>query len=130
MLVLCSIAMTTNPATRLFGPFPLTLERIDHNLQAASPGVFALGEERHGLFLIKHIGRSDGDLRSTLKAQAGGRYSLFKFRYALSALDAFGKECELYHSVVTLHDPIHPVPPPGTNAACSGCRQHSHAASA
>ena len=88
------------------------------------------GEERDGLFLIKHIGRSDGDLRSTLKAQVESRYSLFKFRYALSALDAFGKECELYHFVVTLHDPIHPVAPPGTNAACSRCRQHSRAASA
>src|SRR5690348_16129389 len=92
MLLLCAL-VTTNPATRLFGPFPLTLERIDHNLQAASPGVFALGEERGGLFVIQYIGRSDGDLRSTLKAHVGGRYRLFKFRYALSALDAFGKEC-------------------------------------
>ena len=122
--------MATNLATRLFGPFPLTLEHIDKYLQAASPGVFALGEERDELFLINYIGRSDGDLRSTLKAHVGGRYSLFKFRYALSALDAFGKECELYHSVVTLHDPVHPVPPPGTHAACGGCGQDSRAANA
>ena len=130
MLLLCALAMTTNPATRLFGPFPLTPERIDHNLQAASPGVFALGEERGGLFVIQYIGRSDGDLRSTLKAHAGGRYRLFKFRYALSALDAFGKECELYHFVITLHNPIHPAPPPGTDAACSRCRRDSIAANA
>lgn len=119
----------TLTTSRLFGPLPLTAERIDLHLQASSPGVYALGEERDDVFVIRQMGRCDHDLRSTLKRHVGGRFSLFKFRYALSPLDAFGKECELFHSVVTLDDPVHPKPPEGTYVNCTRC-QSSRAATA
>lgn len=116
--------MASLVAHRLYGPFRLSVDRIDRHVQTSSPGIFALAEKRDGSFLINRIGRSDEDLRSALKAHVGGRYSSFKVRYALSALDAFGKECELYHPLATLHDPIHP----GTRAECSR-RDRSRAAS-
>ncbi len=119
--------MTTS---RLYGPLPLTPERIDKHLQGSSPGVFALGEQRNGNFVIMKIGRSDHDLRLTLKSHVGGQHALFMFRYALTPLDAFGKECELYQSLATLDNPIHPSPPSGTHAVCSRCSQHSLAANA
>ena len=105
-------------------------DRIDKHVQGSSPGVFALGEQRDGNFVIKQIGRSDHDLRLALKSHVGGQHTLFKFRYALTSLDAFGKECELYHSLATLDNPIHPTPPPGTHAQCNRCRPDSRAASA
>lgn len=69
--------------------------------------------------MIHQVGKCDHDMRSTLRCHVRGRFGLFKFRYALSPLDAFGKECELFHSVVTLDDPVHPTPPDGTQAKCS-----------
>ena len=105
---------------RLYGPLPLTAERVDRHLQASSPGVYALGEERDGLFVIGRVGRSDCDLRSALIAQVGSRFTHFKFRYALSAEDAFRTECDLYHAV-SLNDPIHPIAPDGTCLQCTRC---------
>lgn len=105
---------------RLYGPLPLTVERVGRHLLESSPGVYALGKEQDGLFVIGEVGRSDHDLRSALTAQVGGRFSQFKFRYALSAEDAFRTECELYHTV-TLDHPIHPIAPAGTYLQCSAC---------
>jgi len=108
-------------APRLYGPLPLDPERIDDHLQANSPGVYALGFSVDGMFLIKQVGRSDEDLRSALKAHVGGPHSQFKFAYALSSRDAFEKQCQLFHALVILNDPIHPTAPAGTDLKCPGC---------
>jgi hypothetical protein len=114
---------------RLFGPFKLTVDRLDKHLQASSPGIFALGEERHGVFTIKQIGRSDDDLRLALKSHIRGPHKYFKFSYAMSPEDAFAKECELYHSLIALDQPTHPAPPNSKDLKCARCgyewRDHS-----
>lgn len=112
---------------RLYGPLPLTPDRIQKNVQSGSAGIFALGLTVDGTFLTKQIGRSDEDLRLALLPHVGGPYPHFKFAYAISARDAFEKECELFHSLVTLDVPIHPAPPEGTDLSCRGCRAASHA---
>ena len=81
---------------KLYGPFPLTDERIDDNV-VSSPGVYALGYTRGDEFVIAYLGRADNDLATELTTHVRGTYPLFKFAYALSAEDAFAKQCELYH---------------------------------
>ncbi len=108
---------------RLYGPLPLTEERIDRHLQANSPGVYALGHADAGTFVIRRVGRADEDLRSALKPHVGGSYKHFRFAYALSPRDAFEKECHLYHTLAGLDNPIHPTAPKDTDLKCPGCRR-------
>ncbi len=110
---------------RLFGPFLLTAERIDSHLQANSPGVYGLGEKHDGNFVFKSVGRSDQDVRAALKQHVAGPYSWFKFCYALSPRDALEKECELYHSLVTLDNPAHPAAPKNSGFRCPYCLAES-----
>lgn len=106
---------------KLYGPFPVTDERIDDNV-VSSPGVYALGYTRGDEFVIAYLGRADDDLKAELKRYQRGTYSLFKFAYALSAEDAFAKQCELYHQTVGLENDIHPNPPRGSQAMCPHCK--------
>lgn len=106
---------------RLYGPLPLSVDRIHTHVQANSPGVFALGLTVDETFLTKQIGRSDEDLQSALRPHVGGPYPQFKFSYAISARDAFERECELFHSLITLDVPIHPEPPKGMKLSCPSC---------
>ena len=106
---------------KLYGPFPLTVERIDDNV-VSSPGVYALGYMHGDEFVIAYLGRADEDLAVELTNHARGTYPLFKFAYALSAEDAFAKQCELYHETVGLENDIHPNPPRGTEAMCPRCK--------
>lgn len=106
---------------KLYGPFPLTDERIDDNV-VSSPGVYALGYTHEDEFVIAYLGRSDNDLATELTTHLRGTYPLFKFAYALSPEDAFAKQCELYHGTVGLENDIHPTPPPGSEAMCPRCK--------
>lgn len=114
---------------RLFGPLPLTVQRIETQLQASSAGVYALGVPVRGTFYIKRIGRADEDLRAALKLHLGGPHRYFKFTYALSARDAYEKECRLFHGLITLENPIHPLPPEDTDLVCFGCSRALRAGS-
>ena|SRR5581483_11683740 len=109
-------------STRLYGPFQLTRQAIDAHLQADSPGVFALGSTRNNLFIVSYIGRADADLKAGLKNHVPGPYPQFKFTYAVSARDAFLKECELYHEYVGLDNQQHPCPPNSTDSHCPRCK--------
>lgn len=107
---------------RLYGPFQLTERGIEAHLQAASPGVYALGHTRNNLFIVSYVGRADADLREGLKTHLPGPYQQFKFAYALSARDAFEKQCELYHEYIGLENKCHPCPPADTDLLCARCR--------
>jgi len=106
---------------RLYGPFQLTEKGIDANLQPKSPGVYALGTTRNNLFIARYVGRSDADLKVGLKNHVAGPYRQFKFTYALSAREAFEKQCELFHDYVGLDNKRHPSPPRGLNIECPRC---------
>ena len=105
---------------RLYGPFRLTSRGVETHVQP-SAGVYALGETRSGTFVTTQIGRSDNDLRSTLKAQVPGSSKLFKFAYAISPLEAFEKECELYHDLVESACQSHPKAPRKVKRLCRWC---------
>lgn len=108
---------------KLYGPFQLRAERIEDNVVANSPGVYALGHTRHGKFVIAYLGRADADLRANLKAHLSGPYHQFKFTYALSAVDAFDKQCELFHDLTGLENDAHPRPSAGLNdLVCPRCK--------
>lgn len=106
---------------RLYGPFQFTERSIDANLQSNSAGVYALGYNRSGHFVPAYVGRADTDLKSNLKDHLAGRYQQFKFAYALSARDAYEKECELYHALTDLENQQHPTPPRGLSLRCPRC---------
>ncbi|MBZ5578142.1 MAG: hypothetical protein LAP40_16390 [Acidobacteriia bacterium] len=107
---------------RLYGPFQFTEPGIDAHVQSNSPGVYTLGSIRNDRFLIGYVGRADVDLRTGLKTHLAGAYQQFKFAYALSAKDAFERQCELYHEYVGLDNQCHPCPPSGMNLLCPWCR--------
>lgn len=118
-----SIARGVTSVPKLYGPFQLKEERIDHNVVADSPGVYALGHTRHGKFVIAYLGRADTDLRADLKAHTSGPYHQFKFTYGLSAVDAFEKQCDLFHDLTGLENDTHPRPPAELNdLVCTHCK--------
>ena len=106
---------------RLYGPFQLTEQGIETHLQNDSPGVYALGNTRNNLFLVSYVGRAE-DLKERLRSHIPGPYHQFKFAYALSRVDAFVKQCGLYHDFVGLDNPRHPCPPAGIDLVCPVCR--------
>jgi len=109
-------------STGLLGPYRLTFDGIDTAVGRKSAGVFALGHENPaGAFVVRHIGRSDADLKSRLRDYIGSD-TMFKFRYFSTARMAFEKECELFHRFSPPGNRIHPDRPQGTSLACPYCR--------
>lgn len=107
---------------KLYGPFQLTEERINDNVVPDSAGIYALGYTRADTFVVAYLGRSDADLRIDLKAHVRGPHQEFKFAYALSAADAFGKQCALFHDLTGLENDAHPRPPRGLDdLVCPRC---------
>ncbi len=91
----------------LQGPFPLTAENVE--LYAPSThGVYVLGERiAGGEFEVLRVGRSD-NVQRTL-AQYLGHYRQFQCVGALSEIDAWDRECQLYHLHRPRHNSVHPV---------------------
>lgn len=109
-------------STGLFGPYRLTFDGIHEVVSRQSAGVYALGcNDRSGSFQVKHVGRSDDDLRAKL-CDCIGSDIMFKFRYFNSARLAFEKECELFHDFSPPGNRIHPGRPKGTTWQCPRCR--------
>jgi hypothetical protein len=91
----------------LQGPYFLTVE----DLEQASPsglGVYVLGDRLpSGNLEVLRVGRSP-DLKQSL-AEYIGRYQCFQYVVALSEVDAWDRECQLYHQHRPRHNPVHPV---------------------
>ncbi len=85
------------PQTGLKGPFSISKEIIDSAV-TPTPGVFVLGYlEIGGDFIPKYVGRSDDDIKQSLKDWVNSKYSKFKFECYDSAEVAYTKECRLHH---------------------------------
>jgi hypothetical protein len=107
--------------TGLLGPYRLTFEGINNAIRRKSAGVYALGaNDPQGNFQVKHVGRSDDDLRAELCERIGSAI-MFKYRLFPSARDAFNKECELFHDFSPPGSRIHPGRPKGTTWECPRC---------
>ena len=108
--------------TGLAGPYRLTFDAIDAFVRETAPGVFALGyADPAGRFCINYVGRSDGDIKASLRSFIGSD-SLFKYGYLPSSQAAFRKECELFHDVQPPRLLVHPGRPKGTTWECPRCR--------
>ena len=108
--------------TGLLGPYRLTFDGISTAVARRSAGVFALGhKDRDGNFQVKHVGRSDNDIRSKL-CECIGSDILFKFGFYGTAKAAFEKECELFHDFSPPGNRVHPGRNKATMWECPRCR--------
>lgn len=108
--------------TGLRGPYRLTFDGIHDAISKQSAGVFALGsKDPRGNFQVRHVGRSDADIRSKL-CDCIGSDAMFKFGFFSSAKAAFEKECELFHDFNPPSNRIHPGRAKGTDWECPRCR--------
>ena len=92
------------------GPIRLNNENIDKLIKGKSPGNYALGKINEIAFIVQYVGRSDVDLNARLKDWVG-KYSHFKWKYALSEKEAYAKECINYHDFgerLRLDNDVHP----------------------
>ncbi len=107
----------------MYGPLPLTPQAIEAYVDANSIGVYILAD---GSNQARYVGRSDENLRQRLKGWAG-RYSSFYFEYARLPMEAFLRECELFHKYGgdegALDNRAHPACPKGCGQACPRCRE-------
>ncbi len=91
----------------LQGPFPLTAE----NIEARAPsdyGVYVLGDYlANGSFEALRVERS-ADVKRSL-GQHLGQYRYFQSVIASSEIDAWDRECQLYHLHRPRHNSVHPV---------------------
>ncbi|CAN1724015.1 conserved protein of unknown function [Hyphomicrobium sp. 1Nfss2.1] len=112
--------------TGLLGPYRLSYDGINHAVARRTAGVFALGStDPGGNFRVKHVGRSDSDVRSRL-CECIGSDALFKVGFFASARAAFEKECELFHDFAPPSNRIHPSRPKGTTWECPRCKIYHH----
>ncbi len=108
----------------LRGPFPLTHQGINDNVNKTFPGTYTLGKIKIPTYYIARVGRSDDDVNRRLHDYIGD-YEQFKFEYYPSPKAAFDKECLLYHDFKPPDNKIHPDRPSGTNWKCPVC-DHFH----
>ena len=97
------------------GPLHLAAREVERRVPAGVPGAFALGHARpqEGAVFISFVGRSDTDLRATLLAHVGSRYTACFYLPLASAPAAYDEECRLWHEMggEDLDSAGHPVPP-------------------
>ena len=108
------------PNTGLSGPYPLDWHNVDEHV-AAAIGAYALGYvNEQNAFVVRYVGRSDGNLNVTLRRRVGS-YKSFKFRHFDTRNEAFERECRMFHDfggVGSLDNDVHPARPPDTNMNC------------
>lgn len=105
------------------GPFLLTAEKVSIAVAASKawPGTYMLGHtDDDGTFVVETIGRSDSNVKETLKAHAG-QYQRFAFQYCATAKAAFERECDLYHELMAERGDPHPTRLEGSYWKCPHC---------
>jgi len=100
-------------------------ETVDKIIKIKAAGNFALGElDDNGDFVAGYVGWSDSDIKNEIRAMLGGRYSAFRYSYALTAKDAFEKNCRIFHDLggkVMLDNKEHPARPERVKWRCPLC---------
>lgn len=114
------------PSTNLNGPLKLRRSEIDRAVYSGTPGAYSLGDFDGGSFFPRYMGRSDEDLSARLKQWADiGSYAYFKFCCFRTVLEAYNKECRLYHDWGgdrgKLDNDVHPAKPPSKAWSCPVC---------
>lgn len=111
----------------LHGPFALTRADITTAFSGVGPGAYILGSTnaKNGIG-VRYVGRSDSDLIDRLCQHADiGKYTHFKAGFLNSAIDAYHKECWLFHTFgeLLLDNECHPDHPDNIFQVCvhPGC---------
>ncbi len=100
----------------LTGPFPS--DQATGIVPVGYPGVYVLSRDGR---TASYVGRSDSELGVRIRQSAaeGPGYRWFWYDLASSPMDAYRKECWLYHHYEGgLHNLIHPAVPTGANWRC------------
>jgi hypothetical protein len=121
------------PKLNMEGPFPLTKEAIDANVEETI-GNYALGtieniktnNTSQNIFYVQYVGRSD-NINRRLKEHIEEKYTYFRFTHSASLIAAYKKECRDYHAfgAEELDNIIHPAKPENAPAdlRCPVCGQ-------
>lgn len=112
------------PQTGLYGSYSFNAANINAVVKGLGAGAYALGynNEDGSLLYIQYIGRSDTDLNARLLSHIGENYKHFQYAFFDDAIQAYNKECWLYHTFNPPDNDIHPAKPEGTNCKCPfGC---------
>src|SRR5271165_2864833 len=100
--------------TGLKGPYALIDEEINREVSGESPGAYALDQSHEsGPFHITYVGRSDKNLNERLHEHKA-KYKRFKYETFATPLEAFEKECALYHDFNPPARISHPARPIGS----------------
>ncbi len=102
--------------------FPFTVASIEINVKKIAGGVYVLDppDPRHRT-AVGFVGRSDKDVAESLQRQVKAGYKEFAFTYTSSVLQAYDKECEMWHEWKPIANPVHPAKPPGKPMPCAIC---------
>jgi len=96
------------------GPYP-----IDEASKAGPYiGVYLLSSDGEA---VEYVGRSDTDLGREIRQTATSRFTGIEYfwcEYSSSEMQAYKRECELYHEYEPHLNEVHPAVPPGTSWRC------------
>lgn len=109
----------------MHSPYKLVESEIDRIITKTSPGNYVFGFINKNKFYVYYVGRSDNNLRDSLKKQIK-EHKIFKFCYAKSPKEAFEKECIDFHEfggLKKLYNKNHPKKPKGTDLKCPVCKK-------
>lgn len=106
----------------LSGVLPYTVAAIEDAVKKVAAGAYVLDppDPREGV-AVGFVGRSDTDLAEGLQRHVKAGYRRFAFTYTATAMDAYKKECQMWHEWKPAANPVHPVRPNGTDARCLIC---------
>jgi predicted ATPase len=116
------------PSFDMEGPYTLSEESVDAHVLEKIVGNYALGNAIKGQFRVEYFGRSDTDLRESIKNHVGESYQNFMFSRAEDAVQAYQRDCDNYHDYAdrgyrldNLNHPAKPQRPPSW-LKCPRCK--------
>lgn len=104
------------------GPYALGERAVRWHTRRRSPGVYKLMMTPDGP--VRYVGRSDANVRSRLLQHVSdGEYRFFWVVHESNSVDAFLRECRLWHRHVHTidNDQVHPARPRGCGDECPRC---------
>ncbi len=105
-----------------YGPYLLRGEDICRNVSGQLPGTYALGFTSDDCdFAVCYVGRSGQDVRRKLQLHTPELHPEFVFTYCRSEVEAFERECALFHELHPRDNIVHPAAPHGARVKCPVC---------
>jgi hypothetical protein len=96
---------------------PYSVDEMSDFVDSGYVGVYVLSRRADA---VAYVGRSDSDIRRRLSRsiQEGTGYRYFWFCYESSPMQAYKRECRLYHRYQPPDNTVHPAVPPDANWRC------------